>query len=173
MQRLGAHPASCAAGLPGAAGAWPASLQTLSALATTVSGSAGGSLHTSAQLQQEFISLNTLSDNPGATKVVRMTVDLAASTQVSQWALSLSRRLGAEVRGLQTSSRSGMHVPTASEVGVNWTCCRAGGLAGASAPAKARLQGGDTRARRPAQASVQTTAQTQCPLTPQRRVHMP
>lgn len=73
MHRLAEQPPSCSAGLPGAAGAtaWPLPLQTLSALAAMASGSAGAALHTSAPVQQDFVSLNTLSDNPGATKKVR------------------------------------------------------------------------------------------------------
>ena len=81
MQRLAALPASYAAGLPGAAGAWPASLQSLSALAATISGSARAALHTSVQVQQDFISLNTLSDNPGATKTVRTSLTLTSSCE--------------------------------------------------------------------------------------------
>ena len=73
MQRLAALPASYVTGLPGVGGVWPASLQSLSALAATISGSARSSIHTSVQVQQDFISLNTLSDNPGATKTVRTT----------------------------------------------------------------------------------------------------
>lgn len=73
MHRLAAQQPGCSPGLPGAAGAlaWPASLQSLSELAATVSGSGAAALHTSASVQQDLVSLNTLSDNPGATKPVR------------------------------------------------------------------------------------------------------
>lgn len=73
LHRLGAQQSSCQPCLPGAAAAagWPAELQTLSALAAAASGGAQ-QLQTSAPLQQEFISLNNISDNPGATKTVRL-----------------------------------------------------------------------------------------------------
>ena len=83
MQRLAvAQQPARLSGLPGAAAApaWPADVQTLSALAAAASGHTA-QLHTDQTLcQQHFTSLNNLSDNPGATKSV------SAASQVSVWA---------------------------------------------------------------------------------------
>lgn len=92
LHRLGAQQSSCQPCLPGATAAagWPAELQTLSALAAAASGSAQ-QLQTSAPLQQEFISLNNISDNPGATKTVRLQSTAGQAGRSSSRKLSMQR----------------------------------------------------------------------------------